>query len=80
MVCGDSCSVSVTTAQARTRCSEKYIKIVKNGMCEHAMEYLSTMELTTRGNHVNMVKKSDVFNSELMALLKIDRGRRYFIA
>lgn len=44
------------------------------------MEYLSKMEVTTQEDHVSTVSKSDTDDSELTALLREDRERRYFVS
>lgn len=80
MVCCDLWLASVATAQALNRYNKRFIGVVENGTRQYPMKYLSNMKLTTRGDLVSMVSKSDTDNSKLVALLWMDRERRYFIS
>ena len=58
----------------------KFIGIVKTATKKYHMQYLSSQELSERGQHISLVRK-DVDNAIcMMALVWMDRERRYFIS
>lgn len=79
MICGHSWFSSVATAETLAMYNMRFISVVKNGSRGYPMEFLSKMEFTNRGEHVSMVSQNAFGKSQLMAVLWMDRERRYFI-
>lgn len=80
VVCGDSYFASVQTAEAMTKYGMGFIGVVKNAVTEFPMQFLASKELTTRGDYISMVSTNEYSGKSLMAVLWMDRERRYFVS
>eukprot|EP00171_Calliarthron_tuberculosum_P023537 IDg23537t1 len=81
VVCGDSAFSSVQTAQCLYSVGMRYIGVVKSATRGFPMQQLSGRPMNDRGTWYSMICESD--NPEqckMMAVLWVDRERRYFIA
>lgn len=76
VVCADSIFASVETAKKLLDKGLKFTGVVKTAKRDYPMEYLSRLEIADKGQHVTMVSQ----NPDLMAVMWIDRDRRYFIS
>ena len=79
IVCADSYYASVETAEALKSMGLEFIGIVKTATKKYPMEYLSAKELSNRGETVSLVRKNATGSLTMMAVLWMDRQRRYFI-
>jgi len=81
IVCADSYYASVAAAVELQKHGFRFIGVVKTATKQFPMTYLSAQELTNRGDHKVLVSKDpEVVDSELLAILWVDRDRRYFVA
>lgn len=80
IVCADSYFASVKTAEALLRMGLKFIGVVKTATRQYPMKYLSGLQLSERGQHVTMVRRGLDGSPKMMALMWVDRARRYFIS
>ena len=78
VVCADSYFASVTAARELKRMGLRFIGVVKTATKQFPMASLGSIETTERGESHCLVEKLDG-KIELMAMLWVDRERRYFI-
>ena len=79
IICGDSYFASVEAAKYLLEKGLKFIGVVKTATREYPMKYLSNQEMQSRGQHISMVSQLDN-GQELMAVMWLDRERRYFVS
>jgi len=79
LVCADSYFSSVETAEILFKHGLRFTGVVKNATKGYPLQHLSHLEVTGKGEHVSMVAK-DRDGPDLMAVMWIDRDRRYFIS
>ena len=58
----------------------RFIGVVKTATTGYPMGYLSSKPMAQIGDHYSMLCKSDNGGKDMMALLWVDREKRYFIA
>jgi hypothetical protein len=58
----------------------KFIGVVKTATRMYPMKHLSTRELSERGQRVSLVAKDFQGIVQMMAVMWLDRNRRFFIA
>jgi hypothetical protein len=80
IVCADSYFASVEAAELLQGLGLRFIGVVKTATCLLPMAKLSEEELATRGDRRSMVAKYCDGNIRMMAMVWMDRERRYFIA
>jgi len=80
VVCADSYVASVTTATQLLAMGLRFIGVVKTATRGYPMQALSKMEVDTRGDHATYTHSTPEGAVNLMALMWLDRERRYFIA
>ena len=80
IVCADSYFASAETAQVLADVGTRFIGVVKTATRGYPMAYLSSKPMAQRGDHYSMLCKSENGGKDMMALLWVDRERRYFIA
>ena len=80
VVCADSYYASVCTAETLQRMGLKFIGVIKTATTKYPMSHLSVQELSERGQHVCMIRKDENNSPSMMAVLWLDRERRYFIS
>ena len=79
-VCADSYFASVATAQTLMGLGLRFIGVVKSATKKFPMKYLSSLELLEgRGQREGVIMKS-LGVPWIMALVWVDRDRRYFIS
>lgn len=80
IICADSYFASVATAQQLLTMGLRFVGVVKTATRGYPMGALSAIPLQSRGQHVSfsLVNADNV--KDLMAVLWVDRERRYFIA
>ena len=78
IVCADSYFASVSTAKEMLRLGLRFIGVVKTATKQFPMEYLSHLELATRGLWKGVVHRQDG-QDVLYAFVWVDRDRRFFI-
>ena len=80
IICADSYFASVTAAERLLEMDLKFIGVIKTATKKFHMTYLSSRELSCRGQRVCMVNKYRDGSVKLMALMWMERERRYFIS
>ncbi|KAG7343000.1 transposase IS4 [Nitzschia inconspicua] len=80
IVCGDSFFASVATAKELKSMGLRFIGVVKNASSHYPMTWLSSLELSNRGDHKGLVHLDNDGNPDMMAFVWVDRERRYFIS
>jgi len=80
VVCADSYFVSVAAAQHLLGMGLRFIGVVKMATRGYPVSTLSTLPLEDRGEHVAYVHKTADGVVDMVALLRVDRDRRYFIS
>ena len=81
VVCADSYFASVPAAKLLYRHGLLFIGVVKTATKEFPMAYLSEQVLTERGSSKCLVNhKEDDDDADLIAMVWMDRDRRYFIS
>jgi hypothetical protein len=80
VVCADSYFASVEAARYLLGMGLKFIGVVKTATRMCPMYILSRRELAQRGDFVSLVAKDFDRKVQMMALMWLDRDRRYFIA
>lgn len=80
IVCADSYFASVATATHLLAMGLRFIGVVKTATKSYPMAALSGVEVTRRGAHVSYAHTNADGVVDLMAVLWVDRERRYFIA
>jgi hypothetical protein len=78
IVCADSYFASVKSARLMLQHGFRFIGVVKTATTEFPMPYLSTVEMSNRGETKSVVA-SDEFG-QYLAFVWMDRERRYFIS
>jgi len=79
VVCADSFFASVTTAQQLLAMGLRFIGVVKTATRGYPMGTLSKLPLEDRGEHAAYAHKTADGVVDRMAVLWVDRERRYFI-
>ena len=80
LVCADSGFASVTAGAVLFRYGLRFTGVVKTATREFPMRFLSSQELSHRGDHLTMVSESSETSPSVMAVLWMDRERRYFVS
>jgi len=80
VVCADSFFASVTTVQKLRAMGLRFIGVVKTATRVYPTGTLSKLPLEDRGEHAAYVHKTVDGVVDLMAVLWVDRQRRYFIS
>lgn len=80
IVCADLYFASVTTATHVRSMGLRFIGVVKTATRGYPMQALSTMEVCERGDHATYFHATPDGTIELMAVVWVDRDRRYFVA
>ena len=80
MLCTDSYFESVQAADEMKKIGLRFIGIVKTATRIYPMSYLPKKEISSRGQWHSMVRKNADEVPDLMAVVWVDRERRYFIA
>lgn len=80
IVCADSYFASVEAAEVLRRMGLRFIGVVKTATRGYPMAELGAIEMPARGDHVSYVHTSAEGEVALMAVMWVDRERRYFIA
>jgi len=79
-VCEDSYFASVATAIELKICGVNFIGMVKTTTKQYPMIYLQNLELGGRGKYKVVASFNNHRLAELLAVLWVDRERRYFIS
>ena len=79
VVCADSYYASVHTAESLYEKGLRFTGVVKTSNKIYPMKYLSHFEIAEKGEHVSLVSKP-IAGPHLMAVMWVDRDRRYFIS
>ena len=79
MVCADSYIASVHTAESLYEKDLRFTGVVKTSSKKYPMKYLSHLEISEKGEHFTLVSKQRA-GPHVMALMWVDRDRRYFIS
>ena len=80
MHCADSYVASVEPADEMRKIGLQFIGVMKNASTKFPMRYLYGMEIDGRRKWNNSVRKDDTCNEDMMAVVGVDRNRRYFVA
>jgi hypothetical protein len=83
IVCADSYYSSVSTAQELLQRRLRFIGVVKTATRKFPMAYLQTLEMDERGEHKGLYTPrvdTEPNTPGLMALVWMDRERRYFVS
>ena len=80
IVCADSYFASVEAADEMRKIGLKFIGVVKTASTKFPIRYLSGLEIDGRGKWNTLVRKDDTGNQDMMAVVWVDRNRRYFVA
>jgi len=80
VVCADSYFASVAAANQLLTMGLRFIGVVKTATRGYPMEALSTLEVDTRGDNATYTHSTPEGAVKLMALMWVDRERRYFVS
>ena len=80
IVCADSCFASVEAIDEMRKIGLKFIGVLKTVSRKFPMQYLSGVEVDGRGKCNTLVRKDDSGKQDMMAVVWVDRYRRYFVA
>jgi len=80
VVCADSNFASVTAATELLAMGLRFIGVVKTATRGYPMSSLSALEVDTRGDHATFSHSTPEGTMKLMALMWVDRERRYFVS
>ena len=80
VVCADSYFSSVEAAETLRASGLRFIGVVKTAHRRIFMASLASRELRSRGDHASMVHVDSTGTPDMMAVLWLDRDRRYFVA
>jgi len=80
LVCADSNCASVTAATELLAMGLRFIGVVKTATPGYPMSALSALEVDTRGDHATFTHSTPEGTMKLMALMWVDRERRYFVS
>ena len=80
LVGADSYFASLETAKVLYNVELRFLGVVKTSTKQYPMKDLSEIELQHRGQHLSLGTMNDSRNCFLMALVWLDRERRYFIS
>jgi len=80
VVCADSYFAIVTATQQLLSMGLRFIGVVKTGTNGLPIGALSVLPLKERGEHVSYVHTTANGVTDIMAVLWVDRKRRYFIS
>ena len=80
VVCADSYFASVEAALSLKASGQRFIGVVKTAHRRFPLSSLDARELGARGDWVTMVHDDATGSPDLMAVLWVDRDRRYFVA
>ena len=69
----------MSTAEELIKRNMKFIRTVKTATRKYTMSYLSSVEINRQFNHLTLVRKGNSGQIEMVALMSVDRDRRYFI-
>lgn len=75
----DSYFFCVETAEALIYIGLKFDSVLKAATAKYPISHLSTFELHTRGAHTSFALSDHRGSNKLLALVSVDRKRRYFI-
>ena len=79
-MCADSYFASVEAALSLKASGLRFIGVVKTAHRRFPLSSLAARELGARGDWVTMVHDDATGSPDLMAVLWVDRDRRYFVA
>ena len=79
VVCANSYFASVHRAESLYEKGLRFTGVVKTSTKKYPMKYLSHLEIAEKGEHVTLVSKP-IAGPHLMAVMWVDRDRRYFIS
>ena len=79
VVCADSYFALVATCIELYKHNFNFIGVIKNAAKQFPMEYLKGLELGMRGDHKSLVTFDEHKRAMLLAVLWVDRERRYFV-
>ena len=80
IVCADSYYARVETCEEMERMGLKFIGVVKMATRRFPLTYLSELELQKRGEWRSVVRRDEDDKIMKVALVWMDRERRYFVA
>ena len=81
IVCGDSFFASVRTAKALYRRGLRFIGLFKTATREYPTSELGNLKLSRKGDHrCLLINAPTTSECSLMAVLWLDRDRRYFVS
>jgi len=80
VVCANSYLASVEAAETLRASGLRFIGVVKTAHRRFPMASLASRELRSRGDHASMVHVDSTGTPDMMAVLWLDRDRRYFVA
>ena len=80
LLCADSYFASVPAVIALRNVGWRFIGVIKTSTKQFPLAYLSGIELQQRGDHKALLSKDQDGNVEAIALMWVDRDRRYFIS
>ena len=80
VVCGDSYFASVSAVTEMKKVGIRFIGVIKTATKQFPMAYLSSQEVIERGNSHALYTKDQDGEVELLAVMWVDRDRRYFVA
>jgi len=80
VVCADSYFASVTAAEQLLGMGLRFIGVVKTATRGYPMSTLSVLPLEERGEHISYTHKTADGVADMLAVLWVDRERRYFIS
>ena len=80
IVCADSYFASVATALALKEAGLRFTGVVKNAHRRFPLASLASRELGARGDHLSMVHLDATGRPDMLALVWVDRERRYFVS
>ena len=80
VVCGDSYFASVSAVTEMKKVGLRFIGVIKTATKQFPMAYLSSREVIERGNNSALYTKNEDGGIELLAVMWVDRERRYFVS
>lgn len=78
VVCADYFFASVKTAKSILKKKLHFFGFIKNATRKYPMKNLSQYTLSNRGHYFSLFSKENVINTNLMAILWVEKERRYF--
>ena len=80
LVCADSYFASVPAVLALRQVGLRFIGVIKTSTWQYPLAYLNGLELNQRGDHRALLSKDDEGNVEALAVMWVDRERRFFVS